>query len=449
MTSLFRESVITLFTRMAAFAFYLGTSVLVARLIGPTLTGAYTLFLVSLEIAALMVLCGLGAANVFHGAKDRKLLPSLVGNSVLASAGFGLVSVVLTRMLVSVPSLSQYYADNVIDVDLLSEFVYLIPLLLLQRYLIEVVRAAGDILAYNLLNLWRAIAGLIMLVALVVIYDESLETALSAWALATIVTLIPILFYAVRAAYWKVSFDLSLLWNCLGFGMRLHLGNVAQFMNYKLDIFLVGYFLGPFQIGIYSIATALAERVWEIPHAIRTGLLYRISSQSEAHIAAQITSQVTRTIAILMAAVCILLSFVSYPLVMVLYGERFISVVLPLILLMPGVWALSIGKILSVHLSGIGKPELATYGALLSLVATIGLDILLIPTMGTSGAAVASSIAYAISTAFYLACFKYITGNTISSVLIPSRDELAMILRNFNSASFGLLTGSRSKVGDK
>lgn len=434
---------------MAAFAFYLGTSVLVARLIGPTLTGAYTLFLLSLEISVLIVLFGLGAANVFHGAKDRTLLPSLLGNSIVASAVFGLISVLLTRILVSMSSLKQYYADNVIDVDLLSQFIYLIPLLLLQRYLIEIVRAAGDILAYNLLNLWRAIAGFLMLVALVVLYDKSLETALGAWTLATIVTLIPTLFYAFQAACWRVSFDLSLLWNCLRFGARLHLGNVAQFMNYKLDIFLVGYFLGPFQVGIYSIATALAERVWEIPHAIRTGLLYRISSQSEAHIAAQITSQVTRTIAVLMAAVCMLLSLMSYPVVLVLYGDRFVSVVLPLILLMPGVWALSIGKILSVHLSGVGKPELATYGALLSLVATIGLDILLIPSMGTAGAAVASSIAYAISTAFYLVCFLYLTGSSISSVLIPSRGEVAMILRNLKRPNFGLLTGPLSKADNK
>ena len=440
---------ITLFTKLAAFAFYLGTSVIIARLMGPAITGAYTLFLVSLEVAVLLVLCGLGAANVYHGARDRGLLPGLVGNSLLAALVLGLVSLVVSQMLISSSDLGHYYIENSIDVELLSEFMYLIPALLLQRYMIEIVRAAGDILAYNLLNLWRAIAGLLVLASLVLLYKHSLETALNAWAVATIITLIPTLIWTLKAASWRVAVDLSLLWSCVRFGMRLHLGNVAQFLNYRLDIFLVAFFLGPFEVGIYGVATTLAEKLWEIPHAIRTGLLYRVASESEANVAAKTTGQVTRIIAILMAGVCIVFSLISYPIVVGLYGEKFSPVVLPLIMLMPGVWALSIGKILSVHLAGVGKPEMATYGALLSLVTTIALDILLIPSMGTAGAAIASSIAYAISTAFYLACFVYITGSSISRVLIPGRDDLASMARSLGHPYLGLVTSRFSKAKSK
>ena len=65
---------------------------------------------------------------------------------------------------------------------------------------------------------------------------------------------------------------------------------------------------------------------------------------------------------------------------------------------MPGVWALSLGKLLAIHLAGAGRPKVGTVAAVASLIATLALDLLLIPLWGIQGAAIASSVAYTLST---------------------------------------------------
>ena len=46
------------------------------------------------------------------------------------------------------------------------------------------------------------------------------------------------------------------------------MGNVLQFFNYRLDLFLVNYFLGPSGVGIYTVAVSMGEMLWYLPNAV-------------------------------------------------------------------------------------------------------------------------------------------------------------------------------------
>jgi O-antigen/teichoic acid export membrane protein len=431
MTSLFKESTITLVARLASFAVAMGTSIIIARMLGPTVKGSYALFLLTINVLVLFVLWGLGSANVYYGAKDKTLLPSLTGNSILAACVFGLVNLGLVEIFSRMPAVQEYYLSNHIELTQIKLFTMMVPVLLLQNYLVEIVRAAGNILHYNLLNFWRAVIAFAMVLALVGFYRQTLSSALIAWALAITFTALPTLVVALKESGWRIRLSLSLLGQSFKFGGRLYPGNIAQFLNYRLDIFLVGFFLSPFEIGIYTTATGLAEKLWEFPHAIRTVLLYRVASESEDKRSARTTMQVTRFIAVFMALICVVLAVFSYPLIFILYGSEYLSAAWPLVFLMPGVWALSIGKLLSIHLAGIGKPEIATAGAFISLIVTVVLDLILIPRIGILGAATASSIAYTISTIFYLIAFLNITQNRFRDVLFIKATDIQIVRKKF------------------
>jgi len=440
-TSLFKESTITLATRLAGFVFAMGTSILIARLLGPAGKGSYSLILLTANIVMLLVLFGLGSANVYYGAKDRTLLPCLIGNSILAAFGLGLASIGIVELLSRSTAIQQYYLDNSIELSQLKLFLLIVPLLLLKSYLVEIVRAAGNILHYNMLNLWQNVIGLAMILALVGFYRQDLSSALVAWVLTIIFTFVPTLLVALDTTGWSVRFNLPMLWQSLKFGARLHPGNIAQFLNYRLDIFLVGFFLTPFEIGIYATVTGLAEKLWEFPHAIRTVLLYRVASEKQDKCAIITTTQVTRIITIFMFLMCIILALLSRPLVLILYGSEYISATWPLIFLMPGVWSLSIGKLLAIHLAGIGKPEIGTLGAFVSLIFTGILDILLIPSIGVSGAAIASSTAYTIATLFYLIVFIRITETHFLDVLLIKHSDISSVRQKIKR-QFKQISGS-------
>ncbi len=203
---------------------------------------------------------------------------------------------------------------------------------------------------------------------------------------------------------------------------------MAQFLNYRLDVFLVGFFLSPAAIGHYAAATVLAEMLWEIPHAIRTVLLYQVAA-SERDDAVRMTARVSRIIVVFIGALCLITAIISRPLVGVIFGSAYLPAAAALVALMPGIWALSVGKLLAIHLAARGRPEVGTMGAILSLVITVALDIWLIPRWGIVGAAVASSTSYALSTLVILAAFLRDTTLRLGDVTAINREDIVVLTK--------------------
>jgi O-antigen/teichoic acid export membrane protein len=120
------------------------------------------------------------------------------------------------------------------------------------------------------------------------------------------------------------------------------------------------------------------------------------------------------------AIVPLLLLFLAVPL---LYGHRFShSIVLGLILL-PGVLVIGLGKALSAVTTGRGHPRYALYLSLVSFPLTIALYAALIPPWGATGAALASTISYTLTTLVAWVFYRRVTGLRFRT-LIPGREDL-------------------------
>ncbi len=108
---------------------------------------------------------------------------------------------------------------------------------------------------------------------------------------------------------------------------------------------------------------------------------------------------------------------VGRPFISLAYGSRFLDSVVPFLILLPGVVCLGAAKVLSADLNGRGLPQYNALGALLSLVVTLGLDLVLIPRAGASGAAIASSAAYVASLIYTVAVYGRVTGLKFRSLV--------------------------------
>ncbi|HMD10845.1 MAG TPA: polysaccharide biosynthesis C-terminal domain-containing protein, partial [Marmoricola sp.] len=82
------------------------------------------------------------------------------------------------------------------------------------------------------------------------------------------------------------------------------------------------------------------------------------------------------------------------PVLRLLYGAAFESGVRPAQVLLLGMLLSGASGVASGYLYGRGRPGLNSLGLGLGLVATVALDLALIPPYGALGAAVASSVAY-------------------------------------------------------
>jgi O-antigen/teichoic acid export membrane protein len=78
----------------------------------------------------------------------------------------------------------------------------------------------------------------------------------------------------------------------------------------------------------------------------------------------------------------------------------------PFLILLPGIYCLSVLLVLSAYFGGVNRPGVNVAGALCGLVVIIAGDMLLIPRMGITGAALVSSLGYAVCMMYALIAFK-------------------------------------------
>lgn len=149
------------------------------------------------------------------------------------------------------------------------------------------------------------------------------------------------------------------------------------------------------------------------------------SARQESTATTAVACRLTLPITLLGAVV---LAVTAGPLLRVLYGPLFAPSLQPLWLLLPGVVALSVVKILSADFGARNRPGIVSMVSWISLGATIALDVLLIPGFAASGAAVASSAAYTLSTIVAVAFYGRLTGTPAADLLVPRRSDSGLLL---------------------
>lgn len=422
-----KDTSIALVSRGFVIVLGLAITSIVARLLGPAAKGAYDLTILVLRTGVMVSVFGLGAANLFLGSREPEKLNIYATNSIFVSLGIGLICVMILELGSYVPTIQIYFEETGIQLNVLRSTFFVIPLLLLSTILQEIIRAVGQMLIYSSLSLLQFTLHLILLTPLFFNTDNALIFILATWVISNILLSIIIVAFVYRLTGFSPRPDWQVFKQCFRFGMQLHPGNITQFLNYRLDIFLVAFFLSPEAVGLYSLSVLLAERLGEIPQSIRRALMYHVSAHHGE--ALQLTARTSRIIVILTTPLFIVASLLAAPTINFIFGSEFAPAVLPFIFLLPGIWILSIGRILVVYLTSIDRPIVGTWSALISLVFTIILDLLLIPSVGLIGAAIATSVAYAVASIVILIVFLHDAPMPILQLFIIQKEDIRIIKR--------------------
>jgi O-antigen/teichoic acid export membrane protein len=251
-----------------------------------------------------------------------------------------------------------------------------------------------------------------MLASLLAIGGLTVETALGANALAAAVTAgIAVIATHRRlpdARLLRPRADPPLLKATLRLGFPVYLGNVLQYLNYRIDLILVGALAGLTAVGLYSVSFRLAEMLLLVPNAMGFIQVSRAAADTEM----RMRSSSVRLFwaASSLAAVAGLVAAVGAgPGINLVFGDEYAGAVLPLVALLPGIVALAGGGVLANDIAGRGHASYNAVGSATALIATVVLDVILVPLYGALGAAIASSIAYGVSSAVAIVGFMRIT----------------------------------------
>jgi O-antigen/teichoic acid export membrane protein len=112
----------------------------------------------------------------------------------------------------------------------------------------------------------------------------------------------------------------------------------------------------------------------------------------------------------------------------VLYGPAFLDVSVQLLILLPGVYLIGLESVLVQHFNAAGLPLTIPLFWLVTLLINMVLVFALVPRFGARGAAVASTISYALISCLVALHFRMSTGRPLSDAFLLRASELRRLI---------------------
>jgi O-antigen/teichoic acid export membrane protein len=390
-------------------------SIVIARYLGPSDRGLLAVIQVVAIVCVSLFGLGIPVASQYQAARKPALTGTLIGNCLVVAAVLGVVALIAGFVLVAVaPDL----IDNPPDTTVWFLSAALVPVTLVD-YLTSGLLAAHRRFARQttLVTLGR-VATVIAAVLLLVVADVGLAGALVAVMAAQFVMIIGGLTLLARGG---IGFSRSLLAASYRYGVRSEIGSLLQLVNARLDLLVLSAFASRSVVGTYAIAQIVAETVSVVPNAISTAAMPVLSAGDGD----------TRTSAgaLRLNGTGSLLGVIGVGiggplLILIAYGDQYRDAVAPMLILLPGIWFLSMARVGGWLLRARGRPGLGSSITAAEIVAMVLLDLLLIPRFGAPGAAAASAIAYAFYGIAMLVAVSRIETTPLRHLLLLDRGEL-------------------------
>ncbi|MFH0777333.1 MAG: flippase [Candidatus Eisenbacteria bacterium] len=420
-----RDSIRTFLSRVFSLCAGGALSVLIARWLGPEGQGLYSLAATAATVAAVVVNCGFGLSNVYFLGKKRftpdEIASSSVGFALLAGAvGFAVAAVV--GVWLDVPGLSGVPRSALI-LALTG-----IPFYNLSEYFFYYLIGSDRITHFNVASASRNAIQLLFVLVFAASGWLGLGTAVFSWVIGFAGAAGLGILYSRRFASVGVSLRPDLVRAAVSFGTKGYLSRIASFLYYRVDMFILSYFLGPAAVGQYAVAVLLAELLWNIPSSIAPSVMYK-SASDESSDRDRLTASACRH-TILACTVCAgLIALLARPLIGAAFGRAYLGSVTPLLVLLPGTAFLSLGGILANDFVGRGKQLTNSVAALITLAINVPLNFILIPVWGIPGAAAASTFSYCVGVVVMVVRFLRITKMKPGQILLPRAGDMKPYLR--------------------
>jgi O-antigen/teichoic acid export membrane protein len=370
-------------------ALSLANVLITARALGPTGRGELAFLTTVALLTSALASLGVEEANGNLAALEPRSRRSLATNSVLFAVVLGLgAAAIVAGLVAAFPRLAGGSDPNLRMVAYAA-----IPILIVQIYFQFLVRADYGFALTNTASLLGPIVSVVINGAFVAAGRITVETALIAWLFGQACGVGLLFWYVARkgAGFGKPQTRLAL--RAVGFGVKAHGGRVMKTGNYRLDQWFLGALAGPRELGLYSVAVAWSEAVFYLPEALGMVMRPDVVRASRREAGAQV-ARVFR-IALLFTIPFVVALVVAAPILCVtIFGADFRGSIDDLRMLAPGALGIVALKLLANALTAQRKPMLGNVAIAIAFGATIALDVLLIPSYGGFGAAVASTLAY-------------------------------------------------------
>ncbi|MFC1965905.1 flippase [Chloroflexota bacterium] len=410
-------------TYVLTFVLTIPISIVIARSLGPEGKGIFTLVMLIPALLVTLSNLGIGASNNYYSASGKYKPSALVGNSFVLAGVIGVLALVAFIL---------FWRFS--PFDLLAEvrprYIYValavVPLYLLNSYLLGILSGKLKIKQINTVGILNKLVNLLgVIVILLALKQGVLWLILLMIAIQVITSMLYVIILRGVTRY-SISFDSKVFKSTVGYGVKAQVANTSSFLHFRVDQYMVGQFVGITQLGYYSIAVGLAELLLFIPRVVNSILFPTIASSTKGY-SDKLTTRLSRYTVLTSLIFCLVFAIGANIVIRAAYGQQFLPSVTPFLILLPGLFFVTLTINLSTYISGIGRVIFNTYGSMGALAVNIALNLVLIPRMGIAGAALATTISYSLESIYTTVVFLHLSKKSLSETYIPKWQDLVYL----------------------
>ena len=380
---------------------------IMARYLGPDGLGLFSMTTMLMGIAELVLLIGIDGALIKFVAEhkeDEDKVSSLTSSAFVTATIIGVVS-----------SLALFFLSDTIasifDMPLLSTLIRIYAIIftfsLLSGIITSFLSGLREMRYNAFLRILRASFAMIFIVALLMA-GFGPEGAIIGTSLAIFAEVGIGLFFVSKFTRFTLSEYKENTKTLTSFGSRLVGANMIGQIYQYVDVMMIGYFLNATEVGYYSVAISFSRFFWLVPRALASVAYPAISeywAKDNIQAISKLVDKSTKYTACVLVFGGMTIVFFAEDVITLLFTSEFLPAVIPLGILTFGTVISGIFRSVGGIFAGIEKVELVLRISAIGAVMAVLLNMLLIPTLGLIGAALATTAVYILDatlTVYYL-----------------------------------------------
>lgn len=399
------------------------STIIVARLLGPAGKGVLAVVAAIPSLMLGVASFGLGPALAFMAGKNRYRADELVTAALAWSILLGMFVGALVWLMRDALLASVLKGLSATDLALV---LVSLPAYYLNAFLGALFSGYGRAVAVAVLSAVGATLNLLAVVVASVTFPGNSTAVVLALSITAVVSAVCSLVVYRSGFVYSPSRLVRISRETMPYAAKSYVGQASSMFFLRADVFFLNYFAGPAAVGVYSVATNLAEKLWLFSNPVSTAVYSQITG-SVRHDSVRLTMLTSRALLVLNCVAGLALLFLAALFVPVIYGAQFAGATFYLAILIPGVVVYAVSQPYGQFFTGqLGKPGVISGLSAAMMAISALLYIALIPVMGATGAALGSTISYSTSMLGYAWLMPRAADVSLREMLVPTRADFAL-----------------------
>ncbi len=417
------------------------TSVIIARKLGPEALGVYVIISLIPSYAESFGRLKFDVAAVYFLGKNKysigEIIPTLNLLAVLTS---GLIVGAIFWQFDWIYNL--FFSKTAYNATSLMQFILLqVPLHFLFMNYSYLIIHKEDVSTYNRMIIIQALVSAVLPAVLLLVTDLGLWAVAGSMVLGTFLSLLYGIINLGATGSAGKFVNMPLIRDLFQYGSKLYAGGLVGHFQAYITNLLTALYLAPAQVAFFSMARGFGQTIDRVPAALNTILFPRLTKITDLDEASRLTARAFRLIFVLMVVVGVIALVLIHPAVHLMYGSAFLPLVIPFMILIPGIILSGSTTPIMQYFMSIDRADLGVTLPILPLALQIGLALLLIPLWGPEGAAIAFSAALATLSFISIWMFLRLSKCTFFADLMVRPADLSYLMK-FTMTEVGKLLKS-------